>query len=145
MQKSSDRGNQNSSSSCEYCYIQSKTKNIDFNHPIAKCPKMAALHGSLDILNDVEEVHEFETFAQEFIELNDLPVMADNVNDLEEVVDYQEVDPMNIFNIQEQLICARGGDVFHSRDRCHRSYSIYRHRARQKFSLWKSRQRHVSR
>ena len=37
---------------------------------------MVALHGSADILSDDEEVHEFETFAQEFIELNDLHVTA---------------------------------------------------------------------
>ena len=46
-QKGSDCGNQSSSTNCEYCFIQSKTRNIDFNfnHPIAKCPEMAALHG----------------------------------------------------------------------------------------------------
>ena len=64
-----------SNSSCEYCYIESNTRNIDFNHPIAKCHEMAALHGSTDMLSDdtdnLEEVREFETFAQGFIEQND--------------------------------------------------------------------------
>ena len=67
-QKGSDCGNQSSSTNCEYCFIQSKTGNIDFNfnHPIAKCPEMAALHNFEDILDDdtgnFEEILEFETW-----------------------------------------------------------------------------------
>ena len=76
-QRGSGRGSPSSSSSCEYCYIQSKTRrNLDFKHPIARCPEMAALHGSVNMLDDDEtnledEEHEFEAFAQEFIEQND--------------------------------------------------------------------------
>ena len=71
--RGSGRGNQGSSSSFEYCYIQSKTRNVDYNHPIARCPEMAAMHGSVNMLEDesYEDEHEFETFAQEFIEQDD--------------------------------------------------------------------------
>ena len=87
--RGSCHGNQSSSSSCEYCYIQSKTRDIDFDHPIARCPEMAALHGSVDIFDDdtgiCEEEHEFETFAQEFVEQNNC--------------EHHELPPMNIMNI----------------------------------------------
>ena len=70
--RGSGRGNQSSRSSCEYCYIQSKTRNVDYNHPIAKCPEMAALHGSVNVLDDdegnFEDEHEFEALAQQFID-----------------------------------------------------------------------------
>ena len=69
------RGNPSFRSSCEYCYIQSKTRNVDYNHPIAKCPEMAALHGSVNMLdeeeNNFEDEHEFEALAQEFIDQED--------------------------------------------------------------------------
>ena len=75
-QRGSGLGSPSSSSSCEYCYIQSKTrKNLDYHHPIARCPEMAALHGSVNVIDDdddyLEEEHEFETFAQEFIGQDD--------------------------------------------------------------------------
>ena len=58
---------------------------------------MAAMHGPTDMLNDAgdfEEVHELETFAQEFIE--------HERNDCEEKAtssEHQELLPMNIMNI----------------------------------------------
>ena len=58
------------SSSCEYCYIQSKTRQVDFRHPIERCPEMAAMHGSVHMVDnelDYEEMHRFETAAEEFI------------------------------------------------------------------------------
>ena len=61
------------------------------------CPEMAALHGPADLLDDAgnyEEVHEFEMFAQEFIE--------QDRNDLEKIVnlsEHQELPPRNITNI----------------------------------------------
>ena len=72
----SGRGTPNPRSSCEYCYIQSKTRYVDFNHPITKCPEMAAMHGSVNLIDDEEDyneegVHEFEGLAQEFIEQDD--------------------------------------------------------------------------
>ena len=49
--------------------------NLDYNHPIARCPEMAALHGSVNVIDDyddeLEEEHEFETFPQEFIGQDD--------------------------------------------------------------------------
>ena len=69
------RGNPSSRSSCEYCYIQSKTRNVDFKHSIANCPEMAALHGSVNVVDDedgyYEDEHEFEALAQEFIDQED--------------------------------------------------------------------------
>ena len=70
---------------------------------------MAALHGSADIPIDDEEEHEFETSAQEFIQLNDWHVVATDTNDLEEVFtvnQHQELHPMNILNIEEKIICS---------------------------------------
>ena len=63
---------------------------------------MAALHGSADIPIENKEVHEFETSAQEFIELNDWHVVATDKNDLEEgltVNEHQEPPHMNIMSI----------------------------------------------
>ena len=68
------RGGRTNSSSCEYCYIQSKTRSVDFRHPIERCPEMAAMHGSVHIVDteqDCEEVHQYETAAQEFINQQD--------------------------------------------------------------------------
>ena len=105
-QKCSDRGIQSSSSNCEYCFIQSRTRNIDFNHPIARCPEMAAMHGSADMLADdadiFEEGHEFETFAQDFINQDDWHEVTTDTNYTEKIVafsDHQEPPPMNIMNI----------------------------------------------
>ena len=104
-QKDSGRENQSSFSSCEYCYIQSMTRNIDFNHPIASCPEMAALHGSVEIFDDdtsIFEEHEFETFAQEFIEQNKWHEVATDKNDLENkatLSEHQDLPPINIRNI----------------------------------------------
>ena len=76
------------------------TRNIDFNHPIAMCPEMAALHGSIDMLDDVTsnfvEEHEFERFAQEFMELDDWQEVATDSNDFSK---HQEPPPMNVMNI----------------------------------------------
>ena len=62
---------------------------------------MAALHGSVDILDDdtgnLEEEHEFETFAQEFIDLDDWhEVTTDRKVTFSE---HQEPPLMNIMNI----------------------------------------------
>ena len=103
--KRSGREYQSSSSNCEYCFIQSKTRNVDFNHPIARCPEMAALHGSVDMLdnetNISEDEHDFESSAHEFIELNNWQDEIDEI-DLEKKVTFnepQELTPMNIMNI----------------------------------------------
>ena len=50
---------------------------------------MAALHGSADVIDDAE--HEFETFAQEFIKLDDWHEVTFS--------EHQELLPMNIMNI----------------------------------------------
>ena len=95
--KCSGPGNQSSSSTCEYCYIQSKTRNIDFNHPIAQCPEMPAMHGPADMLNDAgdfEEFHEFETFAQEFIEQE-----RNSFKEKATLSELQELPPVNMTNI----------------------------------------------
>ena len=99
-------GSDNQASSCEYCYIQSKTRNVDYNHPIARCPEMAALHGSVDMLDDetgiFEEEHEFETFAQEFFMLSNCHEVAADSNDMEKMAnssEHQELPRMNIMNI----------------------------------------------
>ena len=39
------------SGNCEYCFIQSKTHDIDFGHSIADCPEMSAMHGSIQQLD----------------------------------------------------------------------------------------------
>ena len=58
---------------------------------------MAAQHGSVDMPDDdtgiFEEEHEFETFAQEFIEQNNLHEVAANRKD------FEELPPVNIMNI----------------------------------------------
>ena len=49
---------------------------------------MAALHGSADMINDAgnfEKEHEFETFAHEFIELNDWHEVNPDRNDLDNI------------------------------------------------------------
>ena len=64
------RGSHTTASYCEYCYIQSKTRNVDYRHPIERCPEMAAMHGSVHMVDtelDYEEVQHFETAAEEFI------------------------------------------------------------------------------
>ena len=65
------RGGRTTASYCEYCYIQSKTRNVDYRHPIERCPEMAAMHGSVHMVDteqeDYEEVQQFETAAEEFI------------------------------------------------------------------------------
>ena len=103
-QKGSIRENQSSNSSCEYCYIQSKTRNIDFNHPISRCPEMAAMHGSADMVDDdtniFEEEHEFETFAQEFIDQDDWHEVATDTNYTEKIVTFSDQqEPPHIMNI----------------------------------------------
>ena len=66
---------------------------------------MAALHGSANIMDDAgnfEEEHEFETFAREFIELNDWHEVATDRNDLDKIEtfsEHQELPSMNIVNI----------------------------------------------
>ena len=61
------------SRNCEYCFIQSKTRDIDFRHSIAECPEMAAMHGSIQQLEAdfIDEENEFESSAQEFFEEED--------------------------------------------------------------------------
>ena len=45
-------------------------KNVNFRHPIEMCPEMAAMHGSMHMVDtelDCEEVQQFETAAEEFM------------------------------------------------------------------------------
>lgn len=53
---------------CEYCYIQSKTRSVDFRHPIARCPEMTAMHGAVNLVDyeygDDQEL--YEDSAREF-------------------------------------------------------------------------------
>ena len=64
------------------------------------CPEMAAMHGSVDMLDDdtsiFEEEHEFESFAQEFIEQNNRQDATDKF-DFEN--ENQELPTVNIMNI----------------------------------------------
>ena len=77
---------------------------------------MAALHGSVNVIDDyvdddiLEEEHEFETFAQEFIEQDDWHEAATDRNNFEEILtlnEHQEQHPMNILNIAEPVICIK--------------------------------------
>ena len=58
---------------CEYCFIQSKSRDIDFRHPISECPEMSAMHGSIQNIEGdfIEEENEFESSALEFLENDD--------------------------------------------------------------------------
>ena len=67
---------------------------------------MAAMHGSADMVDDdtdiFEEGHEFETFAQDFINQDDWHEVTTDTNYTEKIVafsDHQEPPPMNIMNI----------------------------------------------
>ena len=73
---------------------------------------MAAMHGSVNMLEDenYEDEHEFETFAQEFIEQDDWHEAATDRNDsddekvtISEPI-YQEMHPKNILNITAPVI-----------------------------------------
>ena len=58
---------------------------------------MDAMHGPADMLNDAgdfEEVHEFETFAQDFIEQE-----RNNFKEKATSSEHQELSPVNIMNI----------------------------------------------
>ena len=60
---------------CEYCYIQSKTRQVNFRHPISKCPEMLKMHGNVNIIGneddnpDSEEL-KFDEYADEFFTVN---------------------------------------------------------------------------
>ena len=63
------------------------------------CPEMAALHGPADLLDDAgnfEEVHEFEMFAQEFIE-------QDKNDSMVTFGEHKELPPRYIMNITETV------------------------------------------
>ena len=63
---------------------------------------MAAMHGPADILDDTgtcEEEHEFEAFAQEFNEQNNLHEVDADSNDFENVTEHEGLPPVNIMNI----------------------------------------------
>ena len=73
QQKAKGPNHEFKSRNCEYCFIQSKTRDIDFRHPITDCPEMSAMHGSVQTL-DVDfgdDENGFESSAQEFLEDED--------------------------------------------------------------------------
>ena len=73
---------------------------------------MAAMHGSVRTLEvededyDLNEEHEFEQSAQDFLEQGDWHEVATGRNDYEKKVTISEkVHPMNILNIRDPVIC----------------------------------------
>ena len=82
---------------CEYCFIQSKTRSVDFRHPIARCPEMTAMHGAVNLVDyeygDDQEL--YEDSAREFFAEQDWHEAATVRQTLDNIVSPADINDLS--------------------------------------------------